>query len=275
MVKRVKLFFLGTASLILAIGFAFPLLMVCAGSLMTPTELNQITSMQGAVLRLIPRRISLGQYYDLLFVKNQYLRMFINSMLVSISITAGHCIVASVMGFVFAKVRFRGRDTWFTVYVIVMLMPFQVTLLPNYILVRALNLYDTYWALILPAVFSPFGVFMMRQFILTVPDEFKDAAELETNSFIQVLIYVMLPSVFPGLIAMTMLVFADAWNMVEQPMILLSSEALKPLSVAWNSLQGAATDIAFAGSVFTMLPIVVMYVFFEEYLIEGLSIMGV
>jgi len=139
-------------------------------------------------------------------------------------------------------------------------------------MMKQLRLYNTNWALILPGVFAPFGVFLLTQFMRGMPDDVVEAAALETNSPIRLLFQVVGPMVYPGLVALFLLSFADAWNMVEQPLILLQDSWRYPLSLALNNMRGTdILSVAFAGSVLYMIPVVFLYRMFEEELIVGLS----
>lgn len=256
----------------LAALFIFPVLITLVSSFMGTAELSQVFEKQDTIVRLIPMKITLNSYYELLFASGKYLSMFWHSVLLAVTIAVGSVIVALAVGYVLAKCRFRGRDALRFVYIVVMMMPFQVTLLPNYIVLKQMGLYNTNWALILPGVFVPFGVFLLGQFMRSMPDEMIEAVTLETNSPIRVLIHVVAPMVYPGLLALFLLSFADAWNMVEQPLILLEDTWRYPLSLALNSMHGSDIAVAFAGSVLYMLPVILLYWLFEDELIQGLSV---
>jgi len=199
--------------------------------------------------------------------------MFWNSFKLTFIIASVHTVVAVLAAYVFAKVNFKGRDTIFFIYIVVMMMPFQVTLLPVYIQARLLNIYDTWLAIILPGIFAPFGVFLMRQFIKYIPDEFLEAVALKSNSVLDLFRIAVIPAAKPGIIALMVLNFAENWNMVEQPIILLEDQLKYPLSIALNSIIERSTNIAFAGSVVYMIPIIILYFYFEEYIISGLTSM--
>ncbi|MEF9895210.1 MAG: carbohydrate ABC transporter permease [Clostridia bacterium] len=258
--------------IVLAAVFLSPVVITLTGSFMGQAELGQVFSGKTASLRLIPRKATLNGYCELLFAGGKYLGMFWNSVLLAAAISLGSTVVGLVVGYVLAKRKFRGRDALRFLYIVMMMMPFQVTLLPNYIMLKQMSLYNTNWALILPGVFAPFGVFLMSQFIRSMSDEMIEAATLETNSPIKVLAHIVAPMVYPGLLALFLLSFADAWNMVEQPLILLQDTWKYPLSLALNNMREGDMSISFAGAVLYMLPVVFLYRIFEEELIEGLSV---
>lgn len=218
----------------------------------------------------IPRVIDVEQYYETLIEKYDYISMFWNSVKIALIIAIGSLIFAFPQAYIFAKIPFRFSNAIFFTYIIVMLMPFQVTLLPNYILLKGLNLLNTHWALILPAIFSPFGVFLLTQFMRYVPNDVVESYRLESNSVIGLYTKIIAPMAKPGIIALLVLTFAESWNMVEQPLIFLKDEYLYPLSLALNSpnLQSQLQS-PFAGAVIYVIPIIVLYFYFEEEIIQG------
>lgn len=266
MKKVLRMVFLITMALL----FAFPILVTILNSFMSPAELDEVFA-SGGSLRLIPRMFTLDAYADLLFSGGVYLRMFWNSLLIALAIAVGSTVIGLIVGYVLAKCRFHGKDLLRYLYIVIMMMPFQVTLLPNYIMIRNLGLYNTTWALIVPGIFAPLSVFLISQFLRGMPQEEIEAATLETSSPLRVLIHVVAPRVYPGLLAGFLLAFAEAWNMVEQPLILLRDSSLYPLSLALNAMKSSSLSVSFAGSVLYMLPIFLLYRLFEEELIQGLG----
>lgn len=260
---------------ILTLIFITPVLATLTNSFMTGTEISQnyliIDENRGSIIAFIPSRVTLNQYYTVLVEKYRYINMFWNSVKLSISITLLHIIVSIITAYVFAKVEFKGRDSLFFIYIVVMMMPFQVTLLPNYIQARTLNILNTYWAIICPGVFAPFGVFLLRQFMKYIPAQMIEAVSLESNRIMDILITAVIPYIKPGIIALLVLSFAENWNMVEQPLVLLDDRLKYPLSLALNSIIKKSSEVAFAGSVIYMIPIVILYFYFEEYIIKGLE----
>lgn len=254
-----------------AMTFLFPVAMTMAASLMTGSEVTSLFSEQRVALRFLPIRASLSQYVHLLLETSEFLGSFWNSVLLAGGITLGAIAISLITAYFFAKARFPGRDALFFIYIIVMIMPFQVTLLPNYMFAKWTGLYNTRWALILPAWFSPQGTFLLKQFIMSLPDEIMEAAVLETNSVIAILTRIVAPAIWPGIMALMLITFAESWNMVEQPLILLESTSKYPLSLILGSLQGDDLTIVFAGSVLYMVPVVILYTAFHEQLAEGLS----
>ncbi len=280
--------------LIIAGMFIFPLIATIADSFMSTNEVKSIyknvikkpesidkmleenQNNEGAddkvSISLIPNQISFEQYYETLIENYDYIKMFWNSVKLSLIISFFTLIVAFPQSYVFAKIKFKGKNLIFFIYIIVMMMPFQVTLLPNYLLLRFMNLLNTHRALIFPAIFSPFGVFLLTQFMRYVPNETIDSFKLESNSIIGLFYHIIAPAVKPGIIALLVLVFAESWNMVEQPLIFLKDDFLYPLSLALNgSTLNNSLGAPFAGAVLYVIPILALYFYFEEEIIAGFS----
>lgn len=257
--------------------FLLPVVATVTNSFMTKMEIEQnysnldMDNEEPVRLRLIPARMTLSQYYIVLVEKYRYLNMFWNSVKLSVIISLFNAIVSIMTAYVFAKVEFKGRDKIFFMYIVVMMMPFQVTLLPNYIQARTLNILNTYWAIICPGIFAPFGVFLLRQFMKYIPDHMIEAVTLESNRVRDILAIAVIPNIKPGIIALLVLTFAENWNMVEQPLVLLDDQLKYPLSLALNSIIERSTEIAFAGSVIYMVPIIILYLYFEDYILKGLG----
>ena len=229
-----------------ALAFALPMVIMLCASFMGDAELSAVFG--SGALRLIPYEATLSGYFNLLFASQTYISTFWNSLLIALAITLSQALFALVAAFTLAKFRFRGKRLVLYLYVIMMMMPFQVTLLPNYLMARWMNLYNTWWALLLPGAFTPFSVFLLYQFIRkSLPDEVVEAAALA---------------------------FADGWNMVEQPMILLRDEWRYPLSLVLSNHSGSLS-VSFAGAVLYVLSMVLVYFAVEDELIQGVSRMGV
>jgi len=273
-IKRVVI--LGMLLLLAAVFMAVVVLTVI-GSFMSPGEVASRFQPEAAAfgkskgLTLIPDVVTISQYYKLLIENISYLGMFWNSIWYAVLITLFSNLVTIPAAFVFSKLKFKGSDALFFVFLLTMMMPFQVTLLPVYIVLSRTGLLNTSWALILPSVFAPFGVFLLRQFLRATPDEYVEAASLETNSVFRILFHIIIPTAKNGVIAMNILVFSEAWNMVEAPQLFIADAAKHPLSAAMNGIMGTNLDVSFAGSVLFLAPIIVLYLCFEEQIIKGLE----
>lgn len=205
---------------------------------------------------------TLGQYVELLITDYTVLRYFWNSALYAICITVVCLMVSFPLGFLFAKVNFRGREVIFFIYIVVMLLPFQATLLPNYIGLRDLKMLNTPFALMLPLMFSPLAVFLFRQFISGIKDEVIESALLETSSVVQILRYIILPQTKEAFFALGVLLFCESWNMVEQ-VIIFTAERKEwwPLSVMLDEIP---ENVTYAGAVVYMYPVLVLFLCFGK-----------
>lgn len=225
--------------------------------------------------KLIPEQFSLIQYYDALLRRPKFLVMFWNSVIMTVPIVVGQMLVASLAAFAFSKLRFPFRDQLFFVYIIVMLMPFQVTLVPNFIIEKNLNLLGTYASVILPGVFSTFGVFLLRQFMMYIPKEYCEAANIDGTGYFRLFTNIVLPNCKSALASMAILVFVDNWNMVEQPLVFLSDENMRPLSIFLNRINESEIGIAFACGIIYMIPTLLIFLYGENYFIEGIQLSGI
>jgi multiple sugar transport system permease protein len=224
-----------------------------------------------AKFQWIPIHFSLDQYYTLLFKNTVFMQMFWNSTFLVVPIVIGQVVVASMSAFVFSKIKFRGRDTLFMMYVVTMMMPFVVTLVPNYLMVDLLGLMNTRLGIILPGIFTAFGVFLLRQFMITIPDEIIEAAKVDGASTFKIFFSIILPMSKSGVASLVILAFIDHWNMVEQPVIFLENQAMHPLSVFLGKINTADIGVAFAAGVFYMLPTLLLFIYGEKHLIDGIS----
>lgn len=215
-----------------AVLFLFPIVITFINSFMTAQEIainygpigqmNEPASRDKnafANLKLLPDQVTMEQYGKVLIGSPRYLKMFWNSVFLVVPIIAGQILVAALAAYAFSKLRFPGRDQWFLVYVITMLMPFQVTLVPNYIMADKLGLLHSASAIIWPGIFSAFGVFMLRQFMLHIPYAYIEAAKIDGAGHLRIFFTIIVPMVKSGLASLVVLLFVDYWNMVEQPLI--------------------------------------------------------
>lgn len=268
---------------IMAVSLVFPIIFMVTNSFMGQQELIDIYATQAATseevtyasFKLIPSQITLSQYYQVLLRKPKFLIMFWNSVLMTVSITVGQIVVSSLAAYAFAKLKFPGRDFLFFVFIIVMLLPYQVVLVPNYIVMSKLKLINTYYAIILPGIFSTFGVFLLRQFMRGIPDEYCEAAKIDGAGYLRVFGEIVLPQVKAGIASLAILCFIDNWNMVEQPLIMLEDRGMYPLSVYLRDINQADLGIAFACGIIYMLPAVLIFLYGEDYLIKGIQLSGI
>lgn len=226
-------------------------------------------------LNFIPDMVSFDQYATLLFKSPAYLLKFWNSVFLVVPIVIGQMTIGSLAAFSFARYRRKRMEVLFFSYIILMLMPFQVTLVPNFLIAKTLNIYDTWWAIILPGVFSTFSVFLLTKYMRQIPSSYIEAAKLDGAGEWHIFWSICIPMCKSALYAMSILLFIDYWNMVEQPLILLKNVDKHPLSVFLSQINEKEIGIAFAASFIFMIPPLLMFLYGEKYLIEGISRSGI
>lgn len=273
---------------IAAVAFMLPTVLTIANSFMSSSEISAnygsvfaTTETGGKTyisekvnLKFIPDMVSFSQYYTVLFKSPDYLLKFWNSVILVVPIVIFQLITAAFAAYGFARLKGRLKEIIFFVYIIVMLMPYQVTLVPNYLVSDFLGILNTRWAIILPAVFTPFSVFLLTKIMRRIPISLIEAAKLDGAGEMQIFRYVALPLCKSVMFSVVILVFIDYWNMVEQPLILLSDTNLYPLSVFLSKINSGEIGLAFAVATIYMIPTLLMFLYGEDYLVEGISYSG-
>lgn len=226
----------------------------------------------GTAYGLLPQQWSLAGWYEVLLRRPHYLVKFWNSLILSVAIAAGQALVASLAGYAFSKFRFPGREPLFFIVIIVMMMPYQVTLVSNYFVIRGLGLMGSWAALIIPAVFSPFGVFLLRQVFDTCPDELLDAARIDGAGDLTILFRILLPRSRAGVVSLVLLTFVDAWNMVEQPLVYLDNSYDYPLSVFLSQMSGQDVGVLCVCGILAALPVLLLFLYYDQDLADGISL---
>ena len=265
---------------LLAIIMLVPVAVTILYSFCSPDEIDAFMKTRGnydtAVwmeLKLSPKVFSLSQYYEILVLDMSILRMFVNSAVYAVLILLGQAVVIPMMAYALSRFRFRGREAIFFGIIMLMLLPFQVTMVPNVLTLRTIGLLNTVWAVIIPMWFSPFYIFLIRQFMLGLPNELLEAAQMDGAGTLRCYSYVVIPVCRPVIGAAIALSFADCWNLVEQPMTYLSQRAdLYPLSVEFNRLAGSNAKIVFAGAALYILPALFIYLYFLNDILSGVQL---
>lgn len=248
-----------------------PLLFVLTGSLMGRTEFLRGYGASALTFPpLVPRMASLSQYVDLLFNTPGYLFAYWNSLFIGLSICIFQLLAAVPCAYGLAKLRFRGRKTVLFLYVVMMMMPFQVTMLPLYQLVQTLGLYNSRWALIVPEIFNPFAVFFMAQSMKLLPNELIEAVRLESSSPIMLYRHLIIPWCKPAIIAGAVLSFVETWNMVEKPLIFIQNIRSYPLSMLLHQAGESASPATLAGCVLYMVPVFLIWSSFKDEICRGI-----
>ena len=219
-------------------------------------------------------KVSFSQYSTVLIKSPAYLLKFWNSVILVLPIVVFQIAIAALAAYGFTRYRGPVREAIFFFYVILMLMPYQVTLVPNYLVSKWLHLIDTRWAIVLPGIFAPFSVFLLTKFMRRIPASLIEAAKLDGAGEWQIFTRICLPQCRSALYSIALLVFIDYWNMVEQPIILLSNTDLHPLSVFLSKINSGEIGLAFAAATIYMVPTLLLFLHGEEYLVEGITYSG-
>ena len=280
--------FLTVLLMVAAVFFLLPIVLTVTNSLMSATE---ITANYGVIfektdtggkkfilervnLKLIPDMVSFSQYFTVLLKSPEYLLKFWNSMTLVVPIVVFQIGTALLAAYGFARFPGKLKAIVFFLYIIIMLMPYQVTLVPNYIVSDWLGILDSYWSIWLPGIFSPFSVYLLTKYMRRIPASIIDAAKIDGAREWQIFTKVCAPICRNMVCAVAILVFMDYWNMVEQPLILLKDEALHPLSVFLSKINEAEVGLAFAVAAIYMVPSLLLFLYGEEYLVEGIAYQG-
>ena len=225
-------------------------------------------------LKFIPDKVSFEQYITGLIKSPEYLLKFWNSVLLVVPIVLLQVAIAAVTAYGFTRWRGPIRSALFFLYVILMLMPYQVTLVPNYLVADRLGLINTPWSIILPGMFAPFSVFLLTKFMRRIPYALIESARVDGAGEWQIFTRICLPQCRSALYSIAILVFIDYWNMVEQPLVLLKDADAQPLSVFLSSINSGEIGLAFAMATVYMVPSLLLFLHGEEYLVEGIANSG-
>ncbi|NRF93760.1 carbohydrate ABC transporter permease [Paenibacillus frigoriresistens] len=202
---------------------------------------------------------------------------FLNSLKITLIIVIAQLITSSMAGFVFARLRFKYRELLFGLYLATMMVPAQVTMIPNFIVMRHYNLIDTHWSLILPALVSAFGTFLLRQFFLTVPASLEDAGKMDGCTPFGVYWRIFVPLSKPAMATLGVFVFMGAWNDFLAPLVYINTQAKMTLPLGLASMQGMySTDwpVLMAGTVITIIPLIVIFLLAQDFFIKGVTLSG-
>ncbi|HEU0013870.1 MAG TPA: carbohydrate ABC transporter permease [Longimicrobium sp.] len=224
--------------------------------------------------RLFPKGITF-EHYVALFTRLDLGRSLVNSAIIAVTVTALSILVNSAAGYAFAKLRFRGRDRLFRVLAAGLVIPVQVTMLPLFLLLKEMGLINTYWGVIIPGLASIFGIFLIRQYAVSIPDDLLDAARVDGAGELRIFRSIVLPTIVPILATLGIWTFLSTWNDFMWPLIVLSDERRYTLPVALANLVGEHvqdTELMMAGSVLTILPVMLVFLFLQRYYIQGVMV---
>jgi len=289
--KRFRFLKIALATLwcgVFAVVFLMPTILTFANSFMAKEE---ITANYGAVfekseqggkkfiservnLKLIPDRVTFDQYATTFLRSPDYLYKFWNSVILTVPILVFQVAIAAFAAYSFMRVRGRFKEAILFVYIFVMLMPYQVTLVPNYMVAEKLGILDTRWSIILPGIFTPFSVFILTKAMRRIPKSLIEAAKLDGCGEWKIFSKICLPMCKGALFSVAILVFIDYWNVVEQVLIMMPNEDAQPLSVFLSRINAGEIGLAFAVATIYMVPAILLFLHGEEYLVEGITYSG-
>ena len=256
--------------LLVAVGMVVPFLWMISTSLKADEYILSIPP------QLLPAEPTLASYQRLneLF---PIARLFSNSMLAALLSTLGQLLTSSLAAYAFARIEFRARNAIFLLYLATLMIPFQVTITPLFILMRMLGWLNSYRGLILPGIFSAFGVFLLRQALLSIPRELEEAAIIDGASPWTLYSRIVMPLVRPSLATLAIFAFMGSWNSFLWPLFILRDDALMTLPVGLATLHGrwlTQWNLVMAGAVITVLPMLIVYLFAQRYFEQGVVLSG-
>ena len=247
----------------------FPILWAMSGSLKTAGEVTMPT--------LFPAHPQWSNYRDV-FAVMPFWRMFFNSVLYAGCVSIGQVFFCSLAGYAFARLRFRGRNTLFVLYLATLMVPLTVTVIPQFILMRVAGLTDTPWAMIVPGLFgSAFGTYLMRQFFRTLPDELEEAAILDGCSPWQIYWRILLPHAKPAVMVLAVLTWVNVWNDFLWPLLMIQRSSIATLTLGLVRMQGEYTarwPVLMAASILILLPLLLVYAVAQRAFIRGIAVTG-
>ncbi len=279
-IRAMKRIVLHVLFIVIVVVYMMPLIITFTNSFMGSREVenNYSTGSLGideyVDMDVVPKKATLSQYAALLFDSPVYLHMFWNSVKLVAPIVLGQILVSAPAAYALTVLKFRGKEGLFFLYMIVMLLPLQVTLMPNYIVADWMGITDSCLAIILPGIFNPLGVFLLRQFMKSMPDAYIEAAKVDGAGHGKIFLWVVLPMVKHGIAAVAMLTLLDYWNLVDQAVIFIQNSEAQPLSIFLAKINSGQLGIAFAGSCFYALPVLLVLLYGQEYLKNGIAITG-
>lgn len=252
-----------------AISMALPFIWMFMSSFKPLLEIEELT--------FFPRNWQPSNYLDV-FKQIPFAKYYINSLFVATWVTSLQCITSALAAYAFARLKWKGRDAVFMLYLATMMIPGVVTMIPNYTLMVKLELLDSYSGLIVPAAFSAFGTFLLRQFMMGIPDSLEEAAEIDGASYWQVFWKVIMPLSQSAIITLAIFTFMGNYGSFFWPLIQIQSEHLRTLPVGmlyFDSMYGRQTNLIMAASVLNIIPLIILFVTCQKSIVKGIMIGGV
>jgi multiple sugar transport system permease protein len=254
----------------IAVVMVIPLVWMLVTSLQTLEETRHYPP------TLMPTSLELHNYTDVL-QQAPFARWFVNTLVVTVVVVLGNLLFCSLAGYAFARIRFVGREFVFVLILATLMVPFQVVIIPTFLIVKTFGLIDTLGALILPNLASAFGIFMLRQFFRTLPIELEEAARIDGASRLGILLKIVLPLSGPALATLAVIMFMWTWNDFLWPLITIYSPNNMTLQLGLATFQGAHqtnTNLLMAANVMSMLPVLLLFFLAQRYFVRGIATTG-
>ena len=261
-------------------GILYAVLILGSGIMLAPFFVMLVVSLfpnEAFMARRFPlHQMTLGNYLEVFRVL-PFGRYFINSAVVTVSVTVLQILISSLAAFAFARLRFRGREALFLLYLATLMIPPQVTLIPNFLIIKTLGWYDSYPALIVPALFSALSTFLLRQYYRGIPLEMDEAARMDGASSLRIWGQIIVPLSWPAISALAVFTFQATWNDFLWPLVVTTTDKMRTIPIGLSYFVGqysTAWHLLMAGSVIALLPVLVIYFLAQKTFVQGITLTG-
>lgn len=218
------------------------------------------------------------KYYQEAWQRGKFLLAFANSSIVAISVTILQIITSTLAGYALARLNFRGKNLVLLLIISTLIIPFQILVIPIFLILKSGNLINTYWALILPTAASGFGIFLMRQYFLTIPVELEQAASLDGANSLQIIWYILFPLAKPAIVTLSLFTFIGEWNDLFKPLVFTNNPNLTTVQLSLASFQEQFTSnwsLLMAGVVIASIPVIILFIIGQKQFIQGVGTTGI
>lgn len=270
-IEVIKKVILYTFLISVSILMIMPFIWMISASLKTEIEVFSFP------IKWIPETL-MWENYKRVWTEVPFLTYYMNTIKIAVSVTVIQLLTCSIGAYAFSKLHFPGRDTIFLGYICTMMIPYQVIMVPQFMIIRSLGLVDTHMALILTAAFSPFGVFLFRQFFMSIPDELSEAAKIDGCGEFRIYAQIILPLAKPAAASLVIFTFVDRWNDFLGPLIYINSEKMKTLQLGMRNFQteyASSYALIMAAAVCASVPTIIVYLLAQDFFVEGIAATGV
>lgn len=255
----------------LSICMIFPFLWMLSASFKPDSEVFNFP------IEWIPKHITFDNYKKIWFSDLNFSRFLFNSCKVTVLSVLGDVCTSALAAYAFAKIKFKGRDAIFLIYLSTLAFPTQMMLIPRYVLFKQIGIYNTHWALILPGMFTAFGTFMLRQFFMTIPESLSESAKIDGANHFQIFTRIIIPLAKPSFSALIIFQFVSIWNEYEGPLVFIRDKALATIPLSLNYLideGGTSYGAMMSASVCSLIPIFIVFLMFQKQFVAGIASSG-